>query len=139
MAAALFNATRFMREITEAEKEGKPYMWGNVMDLSPAAVEELGIQGAMDERKRLSSHVASSGESYKMSRKERKEHYTRKIEKYKKHEAERRDRWKRRHPDETESNWERREAVHRAERQKRRNFRRAATTRRKRTNSKRNN
>ena len=138
MAAALFNATRFMREITEAEKEGKPYMWGNVMKLSPAAVEELGIQGALEESKRLSSHVASSGESYKMPRKERKAHYTRKIEKYKKHEAERRDRWKRRHPAETESNWERREAAYRAERQKRRNFRRAATHR-KRSSSKRDN
>lgn len=134
MAAALFNASRFMRELHEAEERGEPYQWGNVMNLSEGAVEELGIKGAMEERARLSSHLASSGESPTMPRKARKEHYTRKIAKYKAHEAERRARWERRHPGAGESNWERREAAHRAERQKRRNFRR---THRKRTSSKR--
>ena len=88
MAATLFNASRFMRELHEAEERGEPYLWGNVMNLSEGAVEELGIKGAMEERDRLSSHLASSGESPTMPRKARKEHYTRKIAKYKEHEAE---------------------------------------------------
>ncbi len=132
MAAALFNGTRFMREMHEAEERGEPYMWGNLLNLSEGAVEELGIKGAMEERNRISSHVASSGQSPLMPRKARKEHYTRKIAKYQAHEAERRERWERRHPGAPESNWEHREAAHRAARQKRRNFRR---THRKRTSS----
>ena len=125
-----------MQEMHNAEKRGEPYMWGNLMNLSEGAVEEHGIKGAMAERNRISSHVASSGESPSMPRKIRKEHYSRKIAKYKMHEAERRARWERRHPNASESNWARREAAHREERQKHRNFRRAMT-RRKRTSSKR--
>ena len=135
MAAALFNGSRFMREMREADERGEPYMWGNIMSLSEGAVEELGINGAMAEHKRISSHMASSGQSPSMPRKARKEHYSRKIAKYKEHEAERRARWTRRHPGAAESNWERREAAHRNTRQKRRNLRRA--TYRKRTSSKR--
>jgi hypothetical protein len=129
MAAALFNGSRFMREMHEAEERGEPFLWGNIDNLSERAVEELGIKGAMAERNRISSHVASSGQSPSMPRKIRKEHYTRKIAKYKAHEAERRARWERRHPGAPESNWERREAAHREARQKRRNLRRAATHR----------
>lgn len=124
MAAALFNGSRFMREMREADERGEPYMWGNLMNMSEGAVEELGINDAMAERNRISSHVASSGQSHTMPRKARKEHYTRKIAKYKTHEAERRARWERRHPGAGEANWERREVAHRAERQKRRNTRR---------------
>ena len=131
MTAALFNGSRFMREMREADERGEPYMWGNLMNMSEGAVEELGISGAMAERNRISSHVASSGQSPSMPRKARKEHYTRKIAKYKAHEAERRVRWERRHPGAPESNWERREVAHRGARQKRRN------TRRKRISSKR--
>lgn len=130
MAAPLFNGSRFMREMREADERGEQYMWGNLMNLSEGAVEELGIKGAMEERDRLSSHVASSGRSASMPRKVRKEHYTRKIAKYRAHEAERRARWEHRHPGATESNWLRREAAHRANRNTRRAARRATRNRR---------
>jgi hypothetical protein len=129
MAAPLFNGSRFMREMREADERGESIQWGNLLNLSEGAVEELGIKGAMAERNRISSRVASSGESPHMPRKMRKEHYTRKIAKYKEHEAERRTRWKRRHPGANESNWTRREVAHRAKRNKNRNFRRAMTRR----------
>ena len=134
MAAPLFNGSRFMREMREAEERGEPYMWGNLLNLSEGAVEELGIKGAMEERDRLSSHVASSGQSPTMPRKVRKEHYARKIAKYQAHEAERRARWERRHPGAPESNWERREAAHRAKRNTRRAARRLGRANRKGSN-----
>jgi hypothetical protein len=129
MAAPFANASRFLREMVEAEERGEPYLWGNVFNLSEGAIEELGIKGAMAERDQLSSHVASSGESYKMPRKMRKEHYARKIAKYQAHEAERRARWERRHPGAPEENWKEREAAHRAKRNTRRAARRAAARR----------
>ncbi len=124
-----------MREMREAEKRGEPYSWGNVAELSEGAIKELGIAGAISERNRASSHVASSGESATMPRKVRKEHYTRKIAKYKAHEDERRVRWERRHPGAPESNWERREMAHREKRDKMRKLRRALTRRKSSSNN----
>jgi hypothetical protein len=124
MAAPLHNATRFLREMHEAEARGQIVPWANVVNLSEGAINELGIQGAIAEHHRSSPHLASSGNSPKMTRKQRKEHYARKIELYKKGEAVRRANWERRHPGAAESNWERREAAYRTRRADRRKMRR---------------
>jgi hypothetical protein len=86
--------------------------WGNVVS-SPAAVAELGLEGARAEKARGSPHRASSGQTSEIQRihgrKGRKEHYTRKAILEKEKEEARRVVWLRRHPGAPEANWDQRE------------------------------
>ena len=104
--------------ITKAMKEGT-LAWGNLEGLSEAAVRELGLEGAIAERNRISTRRSSSGKTSSMERKFptrkeakawRKGHYTRKAIIERDKEAKRRAVWERRHPGAHESNWDRRQA-----------------------------
>lgn len=104
----------------QANREGYPYLWGNVANLSDKAIEELGITGAMNEEHYGSPRRSSSGYTSELvkagkTRKERntirRAHYVRKGILEAEKEAERRARWLRRHPGAPEANWNRREAA----------------------------
>ena len=109
---ALIAGSKFLQGMFQAEREGQPFKWGNVANLSNAAIEELGLEGAFLEQKMaVSPHRESSGQTIRMTRKERKEHYKRKAILEREKEEERRRVWERRHPGASESNWRRREAA----------------------------
>ena len=141
--------SRFLQEMMQANREGNPYLWGNVANLSDKAVEELGITGAMNEGRYGSPHRNSSGYTSELvkagkSRKERntirRAHYVRKGTLEAEKERERRATWMRRHPGAPEANWERREAARKTRKAGNRAFRKAMRARRssskKRTSSK---
>jgi hypothetical protein len=113
--------TRREIEMKEAERAGVPFLWGNVFNLSESAVEELGIVGARKEENAFSPHRASSGNTNRMTRKERKQHYTRKAILEREKEEKRRALWERRHPRADVRGWlekeeerKKRKAIHRA-------------------------
>lgn len=123
----LLAGSRFMQNMFRAEREGNPFQWGNIANLSDAAIEELGLTGAFLEQKMaVSPHRESSGMTNRMTRKERKEHYKRKAILEREKEAERRSVWARRHPGGHESNWERREAARKTRKAEARARRKAA-------------
>lgn len=124
-AAPLLAGSRFMQNMFQANREGWPYQWGNIANLSDKAVEELGIAGAMREEREGSPRRASSGNTNRMTRKERKEHYKRKAILEREKEEERRRVWQRRHPGASESNWRRREEVRKTRKAQNRAFRKA--------------
>lgn len=100
-----------IKEMLNAEAAGYPFMWGNIARLSNSAIDELGLAGAMlEDKMAVSEHRASSGQTNRMTRKERKEHYKRKAILERLKEEERRRVWARRHPGGRESDWVRREA-----------------------------
>ena len=86
--------------------------WGNVP--SDSAVENVGLDAAVDEIYVSSPRRSSSGRTSSIQRrggrKARKEHYTRKAILERQKEEERRRVWERRHPGGRESNWLKREA-----------------------------
>ena len=111
--------SRFTQNMMKAEREGYPFLWGNVENLSNAAVEELGISGALQEALNRSPRRSSSGNTSELvkagkTRKERnairRAHYVRKGTLEAEKERERRAKWMRRHPGAPEANWNRREA-----------------------------
>ena len=112
--------SRFFREIRAAEAAGRPYAWGNLNELSPGAVDELGIEGAMAEYAASSPHRNSSGMTTEIvhahGRKAGKEHYKRKAILEAEKEVERRAKWLRRHPGAPEANWVRRQDTRKAKR-----------------------
>lgn len=122
--------SRFIREIREAEMAGRPYAWGNMMNLSEGDIEELGIDGAIAARNATSPHRASSGLTTEIvhahGRKAGKEHYKRKAILEAEKEVERRAKWLRRHPGAPESNWNRRQETRKATRAERIRTRKAS-------------
>lgn len=141
--------SRFVQDMLRANKEGYSYLWGNVANLSNAAVEELGISGALREEREGSPRRSSSGYTSELikagkTRKERntirRAHYTRKGILEAEKERERRARWLRRHPGAPEANWNRREAERKTRKAANRAARKAMRARRssskKRTSSK---
>jgi hypothetical protein len=112
--------SRFIREIKAAEAAGRPHAWGNLMNLSDPAIEELGIEGAIAERNAISPHRASSGMTTEIvhahGRKAGKEHYKRKAILEAEKEVVRRATWLRRHPGAPEANWARRQETRKATR-----------------------
>lgn len=117
--------TRFMQNMFAANREGNPWPWGNIDKLSDAAIEELGIAGAVREEREGSPHRSSSGQTNRMTRKERKEHYKRKAILEREKEEERRRVWERRHPGASESNWRRREEARKTRKAQNRALRKA--------------
>ena len=121
--------SRFIREIRAAEEAGRSYAWGNLMNLSEGAIDELGIEGAMAERNANSPHRNSSGLTTEIvhahGRKAGKEHYKRKAILEAEKEVERRAAWLRRHPGAPESNWGRRQETRKVKRAERARSRKA--------------
>ena len=121
--------SRFFREIRAAEAAGRPYAWGNLMNLSDPTIEELGINGAIAERNAISPHRASSGMTTEIvhahGRKAGKEHYKRKAILEAEKEVERRAKWLRRHPGAPEANWVRRQETRKVARADRARSRKA--------------
>lgn len=145
---AMMHGSRFMQDMMKANKNGNPYLWGNLPN-SNGAVEELGINGAMEEMRRGSPHRNSSGYTSELvkagkSRKERntirRAHYVRKGTLEAEKERGRRAAWLRRHPGASEANWTRREAERKTRKAGNRTLRKALRARRssskKRTTSK---
>ena len=97
--------------IMKAMMEGK-LAWGNLPS-SEGAIRELGLTGAMSERRKVSPRNPSSGRTSSIQkekgRKGRQEHYKRKAILERQKEEERRRVWLRRNPGASESNWRRRE------------------------------
>lgn len=121
----LLRGSRFMQNMFAANREGNPWLWGNVANLSDKAIEELGIAGAVREEREGSPHRESSGQTNRMTRKERKEHYKRKAILEREKEEERRRVWERRHPGASESNWRRREEARKTRKAQNRALRKA--------------
>ena len=98
------------------------FKWGNLPS-SEGAFRELGLEGALAEKRQKSRRRSSSGQTSEIQRlggrKARQEHYKRKAILEAEKEAERRATWIRRHPGAHESNWTRR--------QEKRRHRRAAS------------
>jgi hypothetical protein len=121
----LLAGSRFMQNMFAANRNGYPFQWGNVANLSDKAIEELGIAGAIHEEREGSPRRSSSGETNRMTRKERKEHYKRKAILEREKEEERRRVWQRRHPGASESNWRRREEARKTRKAQSRAFRKS--------------
>jgi hypothetical protein len=83
--------------------------WGNVANMDEKTLLDEGFYAAYREAVKLSEHLASSGMSNRMTRKERKEHYRRKAELEVRKAKERREQWERRHPGGRESEFARKE------------------------------
>lgn len=123
----LIAGSKFLQGMFKAEREGYPFQWGNIANLSDAAIEELGLEGAFLEQKMaVSPHRSSSGQTNRMTRKERKEHYKRKAILEREKEEERRRVWERRHPGGRESEWRAREEKRKTRKAANRAFRKAA-------------
>jgi hypothetical protein len=115
-----------IKEMLNANAAGYPFAWGNIANLSEGAIAELGLGGALVERKMaVSPRRSSSGQTNRMTRKERKEHYKRKAILEREKEEERRRVWERRHPGASESNWRRREEARKTRKAADRAFRKA--------------
>jgi len=103
------------------------FKWGDLPS-SNAAVRELGIEGAIAEKRQKSRRRSSSGQTSEIQRvggrKARQEHYKRKAILEAEKEAERRAIWIRRHPGAHESNWTRRQEKRRRRRAASRSARR---------------
>lgn len=120
-------SSRFLRELDAAERIGFPFKWGNIANLNPATVEEIGIRRAILEaraeeeeeanNRNASREIASlmKGEPNRKKRNAiRKAHYTRKGLREAAREKTRRNAWVRQYQmrGARESNWELREKAH---------------------------
>jgi ribonuclease HI len=131
--------------------EGANITWGDLNSLRSSNIAEYGVEEALLRQKmrKNSPRRASSGMTSEelgrmfregKTRKERnawrRAHYTRKAELEAEKEAERLAEWRRRHPHETQANWERREAARKTRRAAARAARKATRGRRSSSNKK---
>jgi len=131
---------RFLQDMLKAESEGRPFLWGNIANMSNSFVNKVGLSNAFREVREpyVSEHRASSGMSNRMTRKERKAHYVRKgILEREKEEARRR-KFKYYNPDASESKWLAQEAARKNRKAAERATRKAGKRRGSRSSSKRN-
>ncbi len=104
---------------------GNEVPWGLLAELSEENVSAFGIEKALQRAPTPSPRRPSSGESYRMTRKERKEHYKRKGQLEDEKEKARLKSWMAKHPEGDPMDWVAREKARRERKERERATRKA--------------
>jgi hypothetical protein len=104
---------------------GNEVTWGDIAELSEENVRAFGIEEALHRSPTPSPRRPSSGESYRMTRKERKEHYKRKGQLEDEKEKARLKAWMAKNPEGDPMDWVAREKTRRERKERERKSRKA--------------
>lgn len=104
---------------------GREVPWGILGEISEENVRVFGLEEALQRQPTPSPRRSSSGESHRMTRKERKEHYKRKAQLEEEKEKARLNAWMVKNPKGDPMDWVRREQARRERKERERTTRKA--------------
>ena len=114
-----------LQYLAQRQMLGNEVTWGDIAELSEENVRAFGIEKALQRAPTPSPRRPSSGESHRMTRKERKEHYKRKAQLEDEKEKARLKSWMAKNPNGDPMDWVRREKARRERKEGERKSRKA--------------
>lgn len=116
-----------LQYMTMRQLQGYEVPWGILGEVSMENVREFGLERALQRTPSPSPRRPSSGNSYRMTRKERKDHYKRKAQLEEEKEKIRLKTWMNRNPKADPMDWVRREKARRERKDRERKSRKASS------------
>lgn len=114
-----------LQYLTMRQLHGMEVPWSRLAEVSAENMRTFGLEEALQKAPTPSPRRASSGESHRMTRKERKEHYKRKAQLEEEKEKARLKAWMNRNPNGDPMDWVRREKARRERKERERATRKA--------------